>query len=227
MKLKYKLFLSYLVLIFIFSGSLIWLLGEMQELSFILQRHVEQDVQSIIDLSSQLQSLENLNANYILLFLPGHSTAKILQLERSRLNYAQNWSRLKERLRGIQNPTGGHARVFGQWYRMIVHSWRPAEDSLLNQKASQLIAKVNAHWLNVNNGLKQSVQAIRKDNISRARYLRDTLVKKEIQSLRRNLAKLNHVIGQQSIARSEWMAGIARKTQTIIWMTEIFLLVLA
>ncbi len=199
----------------------------MQELSFILQRHVEQDVQSIIDLSSQLQSLENLNANYILLFLPGHSTEKILQLERSRLNYAQNWSRLKERLRGIQNPTGGHARVFGQWYRMIVHSWRPAEDSLLNQKASQLIAKVNAHWLNVNNGLKQSVQAIRKDNISRARYLRDTLVKKEIQSLRRNLAKLNHVIGQQSIARSEWMAGIARKTQNIIWMTEIFLLVLA
>jgi len=215
------------LLILLFSASLFWLLLEMRTLTTTLQEHIQKDVRSIIDLSSQLQSLENLNADYILIFLPGRTMEKILRLERSRLQYAENWMRLKKRLQMEQNPFLKTNDFWNLLYRNVFYTENSVPDSSLSQKVETLIAAVDNDWLKVNNELKQSVQAIRRGNLSKSRYLRDTYVKHALQTLRTDLTRLNRLIGQKSVARSHWMTAIVRKAQAVIWATEISLLLIA
>lgn len=199
----------------------------MRELTLTLQRHVRQDVHSIIDLSNQLQILEDLNADYILLFLPGNATEKILQLERSRLKYANSWETLKQRLTIKQPPKSRVDALTDRFYQLIARHWKNKELDESGKRVHELIGKVNSFWLQVNDGIKSSIQAVHDGNLRKARNVRDVRVKKNIQDLRTGLALLNKVIGQQSIERSRWMADIARKTQSLIWGTEIGILVFA
>jgi len=226
LKLKYKLFLSYFFLIVLFSFSLFWLLIEIRELTLSLQNHVQQDVRSIIDLSGQLQTLEDLNANYILLFIPTNANEKIVRLEQSRHKYAQTWEQLKSRLTGHKKRTGIDI-LSGKFYRLIL---KIVGENLLyssKQPIAQLIEETDRRWREVDSRIKQSVKNIRARQFTKARYLRDVYVKNKIQDLRKSLVRLNKVIGRQSIERSLWMSNIAQKTQSLILFTELSLLIIA
>gem|GEM_PF-6939292 len=227
MKLKFKLLYSYLFLILLFTISLFWLYLEMKELTLTLHRHVRQDVQGIIDLSRQLQTLEDLNADYILLFLPGNTTEKILRVERSRLNYASQWAALKQRLHPEAVLTSKWDHWTDKLYRFVVQGLQQPVSPSKEDNARRLIDRTDHLLLQVNEAIKQSVQAVKTGNMRQARYIRDIKVKKRIQELRNHLTRLNKVIGRQSIERAQRMAQITGKTQTLIWGTEIGLVLLA
>ncbi len=199
----------------------------MRELTLTLRRHVQQDVGSIIDLSGQLQILEDLNADYILLFLPGNSTDKILRLERTRLKYASHWESLKQRLFRKNFYHSELDALTDRFYRALTQNLQNNSDRKMNSRVRTLIGQTDNIWLQVNAGLKASIAAFRKQNLQQARYLRDVKVKNKIQELRTHLATLNRVIGKQSIERSKRMTAIAAKTESLIWATEIGLLLFA
>ena len=197
----------------------------MHELTLSLQRHVHQDVHSIIDVSRQLQILEDLNADYILLFLPGNTTDKILQLERARLNYARQWNVLRLRLNRKITPDNRLDYWVERFYRLLNPT--PEADSLLQIKVSRLVKQNETRWLKVNDVVKKSISAVRAGEFTKARHIRDTRMKSEIQQLRNGLTQLNRVIGRLSIGRSQRMARISQKTQSLIWGTEIGLIFFA
>ena len=73
MKLKYKLFISYLLLISFFSIALLLIVLQTKAIDRFVRLRIEQDVQEVIDLSHQQQILEDVYAQYILTRLPGPS----------------------------------------------------------------------------------------------------------------------------------------------------------
>jgi hypothetical protein len=86
-------------LIILFSFSLLWLVIETRELTTSLRGHVQQDVHSIIEVSHQLQSLEDLYVNYISLFISSKAAnKKIGQVEKYRKAFDKNWKNLKFRI---------------------------------------------------------------------------------------------------------------------------------
>ncbi len=197
----------------------------MHALTVGLQRHVRQDVYSIIDVSHQLQYLEDVNADYILLFLPGHTTEKILRLERARLNYARQWDVLKQHIAVDALPAPRLNGYIERFYRLLIRD--VSNDSVLISHVRRLVNRNDRVWLKVNSGLKESIRFVRSGNEQKARLIRDGQVKNQIQDLRHGLARLNQVIGKLSISRSQQMAQITQKTQSLIWATEIGLLLFA
>ena len=102
MKLKTKLFLSYFVLIFLSGIALFWLIVEIRQLTTSLRTHVSQDVRSIIEISQQLQILEDLNTAYILVFIPGKTIRKkSSKLETALNTFEKNWVRLRKTMQTV------------------------------------------------------------------------------------------------------------------------------
>lgn len=71
MRLKYKLFFSYLILIAFLSLALILQITQIRHLDFFVKARIEQNVQEIIDLSLQQQLLERVYDQYVLFIFPG------------------------------------------------------------------------------------------------------------------------------------------------------------
>ena len=76
MKLKYKLFFSYLVLIIFISIALFLLILQLKGIDHYVRSRIEQDVQEVVDLSHQQQILEDVYAQYLLVLLPSESKEK-------------------------------------------------------------------------------------------------------------------------------------------------------
>ncbi len=222
MKLKYKLLISYFALIAIFSASLFFLLIEIRAFSLALQNHVRQDVQSIIDLSEQLQHLEILNSNYIVLFIPGNTNEKIVELEKSRQQYARFWEKVKKNL---QQPLPFF--TFDRFLLNGLRRWSAVDFLYTPEENKALLSTVNQKWLEIDRRLKQSIEEIRKRHWEKARYIRDVYVQQELKALRQNLIKLNRQIGNQSIKRSQAMARMTGYARQFIFYLELFLFAFA
>ncbi len=98
MKLKYKLFISYLLLISFFSIALFLLILQLKAIDHFVRLRIEQDVQEVIDLSRQQQILEDVYAQYILTRLPGSSKNRYQKnLEDGINSYQSNWHLFKSR----------------------------------------------------------------------------------------------------------------------------------
>lgn len=92
MKLKYKLFTSYLILIIFISIALFVLILQLKAMDQFIKLRIEQDLQEVVLLSHQQQLLEDVYAQYILLRISGQSRARYeLSLESAIEDYNRNW----------------------------------------------------------------------------------------------------------------------------------------
>jgi signal transduction histidine kinase len=98
MKLKHKLFLSYLLLIFFFSIALVLLSLQLRTVDQFVRIRIGQDIFEILDLSRQQQILEDVYAQYLLIRLAGSSqTAYQNNLIQELDAYNSNWQLYKSR----------------------------------------------------------------------------------------------------------------------------------
>ncbi len=98
MKLKYKLFITYLILIIFISIALLLLILQVQGIDYFVRVRIEQDVQEVIDLTYQQQILEDVYSQYLLLLLPDPNKQRFLSdLGTAVKNYVHNWERYKSR----------------------------------------------------------------------------------------------------------------------------------
>ena len=138
MKLKYKILFSYLFLIVLFSVALLGLLFEIKQIYASIKEHAQYDVKSIIYLSQQLQELENLNANYILIFIPSNTSQKIINLERARQKFTASWEKVKSNLQ--QRAHFGRFNGWpGKFLKRLLTFNSPQKDSV----AARLILEVD------------------------------------------------------------------------------------
>ncbi len=202
--------------------ALFGLLWEVKQISTSINNHTQYDVKSIILLSSQLQELENLNAHYILLFIPTQTSQKIVDLERSRQRFSLSWEKVKRNLQkgfvtDFFQGTGGH---------LLEQMFTP-NTAVKDSVARQLLKEVDRHWLQLDRNVKRSIEFVRKGDFTQARYLRETRVLNELKALRQSLIQLNQEIGQQSIHRTAVLSQLVSKTQTAIVGVEVFLLLIS
>ncbi|HGY56999.1 MAG TPA: HAMP domain-containing histidine kinase [Caldithrix abyssi] len=229
MKLKTKLFLSYFVLILLSGISLFWLIIEIRQLTTSLRTHVSQDVRSIIAISRQLQSLEDLNAAYILLFIPGKSIdQKGAKLETTLDRFEKNWRQLKTAML-TPFPKAWYDRFFDRLYR-FVYGWfdplRVSPDEY-GKEIRTLSERVESIWREIDTNMAKSLRYLRENRQADARYLRDARIKRELQKLRQLLADLNRQLGRRGIAKSTEMARIAQKSQWVIIAAAVLMVVLS
>ncbi len=223
MKLKTKLFSSYFLLIVLFSFSLLWLIIEIRELTTSLRGHVQQDVHSIIQVSQQLQSLEDLYADYVLLFIPGKSSDyRIGNLENSRKEFETNWFKLRVRML-TPYEKAWYDQMLSGIYTFLYNIVGDQKKTDYSGQISDLGESVDKKWARVNDAILKSISYVKKDRMSDAGYLRDTRVIKDVQNLRASLAELNKVIGERGISKSTQMSLIAQKTQWVIIAAEIII----
>lgn len=188
-----------------------------------MRGHVRQDIHSVIHVSRQLQYLEDLNADYIVLFIPAESRqSKIDDLNQSIERYDSNWKKLRHNLSfGYERP----------WYDRWLHTVHNviygaiSENSKFHysQEISNLSTRVHRRWRATRDAMQKTIFYISQRQQSNARFLRDTQVKEDIKQLRNLLADLNKIIGEQGISRYNEMALIAQKTQWGIIGAEIFI----
>ncbi len=222
MKLKYKLFFSYLFLIFLFSIALLELLFEVRHISASIKQHSLYDINSIIYLSEQLQDLEKLNANYIVSFIPGNTSAKVVNLEKSRQQYHASWQKVKASLKKANANL-----IDKSWHLRLLQKVFPTSDTKEKVTLEPLIKKIEQEWLELDQSLKNSIDFVRKNNFNQARYLRETVALPNMKKLRNDLIRLNQQIGRQSIVRARNMASMVERTQSAIFSIELVLIMVA
>ena len=98
MRLKYKLFFSYLILIAFLSLALILQITQIRHLDLSVKARIEQNVQEVIDLSLQQQLLERVYDQYVLFIFPGKQKKKyqagLINVVR---DYSLRWEDFKTR----------------------------------------------------------------------------------------------------------------------------------
>lgn len=206
-----------------FSIALLELLFEVKQVSNSIKQHTFYDINSIIYLSRQLQDLEKLNANYIVLFIPGNVSAKVVRLEKSRQRYHANWQKV---MANLQRAGSEVSRENGPFQKLIKIFNEPAQQKE-NRSVGQLIKKINQEWFKLDQSIKKSIEYVRKNNLNQARYLRETVTLPNMKNLRNDLIKLNQEIGQYSIIRAQYMAGLVERTQSAIFYIELGLIFVA
>jgi signal transduction histidine kinase len=98
MRLKYKLFFSYLILILFLSIALILQVTQIRQLDLSVKARIEINVQEIIDLSAQQQLLELVYDQYVLFLFPGQNKNKYqAQLSNRLRDYSRGWENFKTR----------------------------------------------------------------------------------------------------------------------------------
>ena len=222
MRLKYKLLISYLFLIFLFSIALLELIFEVRHVSYSLKQHTLYDINSIIYLSKQLQDLEILNANYIVIFIPGNTSAKVVRLEKARQQYHAGWQKVKISLQKASSDFSPAKWSLGTLFEKLSRSKQNEINSV-----EPLVEKINQEWLKLDQSIKKSIELVRKNKLNQARYLRETAALPNIKKLRNDLIKLNQKIGQYSIIRTQNMASMVERTQSVILYIELALIFVA
>ncbi len=229
MKLKTKLFFSYFVLILLSGIALFWLIVEIRQLTTSLRTHVSQDVRSIIQISQQLQLLEDLNTAYILLFIPGKTIRqKSAKLETTLNTFDKNWLQLRKTMQ-TNFPRSLFDRILNRLYLFVYSRFEllQPKDNIYANEIRDLSQRVDIVWEKINRDIRQSLRYLRQNRTADARYLRDVRVKSELQSLRQLLATLNHQLGKRGIVKLNKMARIARKTQFVIIGAALLMVVLS
>jgi signal transduction histidine kinase len=226
MKLRSKLFFSYLFLIVIFSFSLFWLLIEIRELTLSFQRHAHQDVKGIISVSEQLQILEDMNSEYKLLFFPEKSVADgIRNVEETRIKFHSQWKTLGKII-SFEQRRNWADKITGYLYTLFFKIVGERDFISQEEEIKFNVGDVEKFWNLTNQAIKETIPAIRINNIARARSIRDNRYSDNIKCLRESLSSLNKVLGKRGQMKSVQMASIARKTQWVILWTEIGLILL-
>jgi signal transduction histidine kinase len=173
MKLKYKLFISYLLLISFFSIALFLIVLQTKAIDRFVRLRIEQDVQEVIDLSRQQQILEDVYAQYILTRLPGPSQSRYREnLKEGIHSYQSNWDLFRSRRQRSDSlsispvlnyflESFGEKKVDEERIRTKTEMERQCE-SLWTRARNKLTVNINSNE-HVDPGVKNTIANLRKE----------------------------------------------------------------
>ena len=204
MKLKYKLFFSYFVLIIFFSIALFLLILQVKGIDHFVRSRIEQDVQEVVDLFHQQQILEDLYAQYLLVRLPSDSKERYQQnLEVSIDEYIQNWKRYKARRDSVSEIS-----FFPLVDIFIKTQVIDSTDQVYEHKAKESLEnQCEIYWDNAWRLLKSASNSTESS-------IPD--LKEPIMNLRENLNLLSELIGQQAIQSGIKMRQVADSMNLVV-----------
>ncbi len=203
MRLKYKLFFSYLILILFLSLALILQITQIQHLDQTVKIRIEQNVREIIDLSLQQQVLERVYDQYLLYIIPGQQKNRYKSdLVTILRDYSRQWEDFKTRK--SNSPEFGFIPPFSYFLDPYINSseiTKFREDKVQNQeKCEQLWAESHSLILN---DVRHNENHLSK-------------VKKNINGLRKSLLNLSNIIGDEAKLNGGVMATVTEMLRIII-----------
>jgi signal transduction histidine kinase len=175
MKLKSKLFLSYLIIIVFFSLALIILAFQLWQIDRYTQGPLQHDVQEVIDLSYQQHLLEKIYDNYLALRIAinlNQDTKDNLRILMK--NYEENWSQFKSR------------RPAEKEYPAIFSLFIQKNERMVEKKIN-LIQHCESFWRTTYRSIYRTLHDEKAGNI-----------KGTVNSLRKTLIDLEHLIGAET-----------------------------
>ncbi len=203
MRLKYKLFFSYLILIIFLSLALILQITQIRHLDFTVKSRIEQNVQEIIDLSIQQQLLERVYDQYVLFLFPGEQRAKYQTVLTGALrNYSRQWQVFKTRR--VETGEFDFIPPFGFFLDSYIDSLRVdtfIKDRIRHQNMCEDI------WA-------ESHTIIMNDLRHQGNHL--SAVKTSINKLRENLLDLSNLIGDEARISGVVMEKVTVMLRSII-----------
>ena len=185
MRLKYKLFFSYFVLIAFLSLALILQITQIRHLDLSTRARVEQNVQEVIDLSHQQHVLERVYDQYLLYNFPGADKEKYKTSVVSTVReFTRGWDIFKSRRSEIPEPEilplyGFFFRIFTPTDKINQFSTRRIS---LQEKCEMVWAESHARILNDVQHNENHLQSVKAD----------------INDLRVQLADLSAIIGEEA-----------------------------
>ena len=186
MKLKYKLFISYLILIAFISIALFLLILQLNAIDYFVRIRIDQDVQEVVDLSHQQQILEDVYAQYLLYHFPIQPNSRYRQnLEIAAGEYSRNWLQFKTRRKSIKNFSFFLPIEFlhgSQIFTKDNSSDEIAEKERIEKECEDL-------WRLAENNLKTILADPEAESVE---------LKEPISRLREKLILLTEIIGQQA-----------------------------
>jgi signal transduction histidine kinase len=204
MKLKYKLFFSYLVLIIFISIALFLLIYQLKSIDHFVRSRIEQDVQEVVDLSHQQEILEDVYAQYLLVHLPGESKQRyLINLDVSIEEYSQNWRRYKSRSESVDEFSFSPLIDFFV-NSMVKDTIAEAEDKKIKEALEE---ECDSYWKKA--GLRLREVALDPDS-----PIPD--IKEPITNLREKLIRLSELIGQQAISSGVKMREAADSMNMVV-----------
>jgi signal transduction histidine kinase len=204
MKLKYKLFFSYLVLIIFISIALFLLILQLKGIDHYVRSRIEQDVQEVVDLSHQQQILEDVYAQYLLVLLPSESKEKYQKnLKISIDEYIQNWYRYKLRRETVNEFTSFPLTDYFITTQVIDSTEEKNEFSEKESLENQCELYWDDAWILLSS-LSQNSEG----------YIPD--LKKPITNLRESLNLLSELIGRQAIKSGVKMRQVADSMNLVV-----------
>jgi signal transduction histidine kinase len=203
MRLKYKLFFSYLILIIFLSLALILQITQIQHLDLTVRARIELNVQEIIDLSLQQQTLEQVYDQYVLFTFPGQQKKKyqaaLIKVVRE---YSRGWENYKTRRVDISEF--GFIPPFNLFLDQYLAS--PEIDQfrvnrIKTQEKSEILW-ADSHTL-IMNDVRHSEKHLQ-------------AVKKNINRLREYLVSLSNIIGEEARISGRMLENATEILRTII-----------
>jgi signal transduction histidine kinase len=197
-KLKYKLFLSYLTLIAIISVVLFIQSSQISFVDHTVRTRIGKNTQAVIDLSMQQQILETIYDRYLLFH---SSSAGRDRYKQGLLNaideYKANWNRYTDYAVTDSFMILKPLRAFLDRYNPPVSPDRAAIE-----------AQVSGLWYQTEREIKKEIL----DSESRL-----AAVKSAIFRLRPEMNKLSRIIGEEARSSSAAMRGAVESLQWITW----------
>jgi signal transduction histidine kinase len=214
MKLKYKLFFSYLVLIIFISIALFLLILQLNGIDHYVRMRIEKDVQEVVDLSHQQEILEKVYASYLLYHMPGQSKEDHQKdLEVATEDYIQNWQQFKQR-RNIAPEFNIVVPIGYILYQQMSAVKIDPESEGQNREAIEKICEAN--WEKAKDHFLISVDDSE---------LSIPEIKEPITQLRENLILLSEVIGQQALKSGVQMHRVAQTLNMVVVLIMIGLVI--
>lgn len=204
MKLKYKLFLSYFILIIFISIALLLLILQLKSIDHFVRSRVEQDVQEVVDLSHQQKILEDVYAQYLLVRLPSDSKERYRRnLEISINAYNQNWQRYKSRRNHVPEfNLSPFLNIF-----LNKNMLESADQTSEHSDKEDLENQCEYYWNDATLALK---------NISLIPDADIPDIKEPITNLREKLIRLGDLIGQQTVISGMNMHQLADSMNLVV-----------
>lgn len=187
MKLKSKLFFSYLFIILFFSFALIILALQLWRIDHFTQTHFQYDVQEVIDLSYQQHLLEKIYDDYLSLRIAINLEQSSKNNLKSLLsNYENNWSKFKsERPADTNKP--------------FIFSYFTRVPEIKTEKRNSLIQRCESLWRHNYRVIYAAIHEGKAEDI-----------KDSVNDLRQTMIDLEHLIGDETERGAKQIKSITR-----------------
>jgi len=214
MKLKYKLYLSYFLLVFFFSITLVLLDLHLRSTDQFIRMRTERDIQEVLDLSRQQQIVEKVYAQFLLTRFSGpapssHQTKLKLSLE----NFRDNWQLYQSRRDSVIQYSSAFPLSL---IEDLFLTGRP--DSITGaEERNQLESQIQMTWTEASMTMMTAAQDTNR---------KITVIKTLINRIRLQISQLSTLIGTQNRDTGKAVAHFFSVLNAMILVLFVFFIAL-